>query len=367
MEAKLDVKTMKRAIILSPVTSFSGAVKVIAAGADELYCAVKIPGAEHLLNRAELCCIPTYEELSRVASYAHSKGATTVVTLELPFISDFMAAQMRQHIASCVDSGIDALIVGDIGLIQLIKDMGLDTPVYASTLLAAMNYRAVDFIRELGVDRVILERQMTIEEVAETVRRHQDLEIEVFVHGGGCSNIDINCYLEPLRAPQRAIQRVAAQVHGMVTPCRWPYDIYDLEHGERKMDRAPILDAFSFCSLCRLPELMATGVSGIKIVGRCMPLPYQVKATEMYRELVDLLMRGSRRGFNRAQRRRFYATIEPWKQEPFQPEIQNPDGSWSALGSHQDVVCTQGRCYYSPLFHVPYGHEAPSPTSPTKP
>ena len=89
---------------------------------------------------------------------------------------------------------IDALIVGDIGLISMIRDdMGSDTSIYASTLLGAMNYEAADYIRELGVQRVVLERQVSVQEIGAIVRCNQDVEIEVFVHGGGCSHINANC------------------------------------------------------------------------------------------------------------------------------------------------------------------------------
>jgi putative protease len=345
---------MSKPRILSPVASFQGAVEVIAAGADEIYCAVQMPGAVHVLNRPEYCCIPTYDELGRTATYARERGVETLVTLELPFISEFMAGQMREHISSCVDQGIDALIAGDIGLISLIRDMGPDTPVYASTLLVAMNYEAVGLMHELGVQRVILERHMSVEEISEVVQRNAGVDIEVFVHGQGCSNINVNCYLEFARASSDSIDGVIAGIKGMVVPCRLPFDVYRLGNGEQRMARAPILDAFTFCSLCRLPELIETGVMGLKIVGRCFPVEYQAKATRMYRELVDLVVRGQRTGFNRSQRRRFHKLVTSFQEEPFQPGSQNSDGSWSALESRRDVLCTQERCYYSPMFHAPY-------------
>jgi putative protease len=346
--------------ILSPVTSLRGAVEVIAAGADELYCAVQIPKAVHLLNRPARCCVPTYEELGAIARYAQTEGVGTVVTLELPFISEFMAAQMRDHISSCVSEGIDALIVGDVGLIRLIKDMGLDVPVYASTLLGAMNCKAVEFIHRLGVKRVIPDRHLTIEEIGEMVRRNQEVEIEVFVHGVGCSNINANCYLELSRVPRDAYGKVTSPTNLAIHPCRLPFDVYEFGDRKRKLARAPILDAFTFCSLCQLPELIDTGISGIKIVGRCMPLSYQVKATKMYRDLLGLMRRGARRGFNRAGRKRFRGMIATFEEEPFQPGSPNPDGLWP---THRDVVCASGRCYYNPLFHTPYRSVDLSPSS----
>jgi len=338
--------------ILSPVTSFRGAVEVISAGADEIYCGVRIPGALEILNRPEACYVSTYDELGRIVDYARSKGVETVVTLGLPFISRSMVAQMKEHTSSCVSQGIHALIVGDIGLIRMIRDdMGSDIPIYASTLLGAMNYEATDFIRKLGVQRVVLERHMSMEEIGEVVQRSRDVEIEVFVHGGGCSNINANCRLEYARASPAAMRKASSGIKGIINPCRWAFDIYEFGDSERRTATAPILDAFTFCSLCQLPELIETGVTGLKIVGRCYPQAYQVKATKMCWDLLDLMKRGERTGFNRVQRRRFHKMVESFQEEAFEPARSKRDGSF---WSHRELLCAERRCYYSPLFHAAY-------------
>ncbi len=342
--------------ILSPVTSFSGATQVIAAGADEIYCAVKVPGAAHLLNRPESCCVSTYRELGEIAAYARSRAVDTIVTLELPFIAQFMATQMKEHISSCVNEGIDALIVGDVGLIKMVRDMGLAIPIYASTMLGVMNYEAVDFMRELGVKRVVPERHMSIDEIGETVRRNRDVEIEVFVHGGGCSNINANCYLEFARASEAAAGKALRGLKAMPNVCRYAFDVYEFAGDESRIARTPILDAFTFCSLCDLPELIETGVAGLKIVGRCWTLAYQVKATKMYRDLIELVKRGERRGFSRTQRKRFHGMVESFKHDAFLPASLRPTARrrGRSFWSHSDVLCAEGRCYYSPLFHAAY-------------
>jgi putative protease len=340
--------------LLSPVTSFRGALEVISAGADEIYCSTVIPGMWEILNRPDSCSVSTYDELGRIADYARSKGVETLMTLGLPFVSEFMAARMKEHTAACVSQGIDALIVGDIGLIRMIRDdMGLDIPIYASTLLGAMNYEATGFIRELDVQRVVLERHVTVEEIAEVVRRNKDVEVEVFVHGGGCSNINANCRLEYNQSSELATRKALRGITRFTNPCRWSYHISELGPGGRRMTTTPvpILDAYTFCSLCTLPELLQTGVAGLKIVGRCRPLAYQVQATRMYRELLDLMKRGGRRGFGRSQRKRFHGIVESFQEAPVQPAFLNPDGSFRTL---RQMWCEEERCYYSPLFHAPY-------------
>jgi putative protease len=340
--------------ILSPVTSYSGAQQVIAAGADEIYCAVEIPNAMHVLNRMSFCCVPTYEELGRIAKEARSKGVETVVTLELPFMSQFMVEQMKEHISVCINEGTNALIVTDIGLIRLIReDMGLDIPIYASTWLGAMNYEAIDFLRDIGVQRVVLTRHVSMEEISDIVRRHSDVEIEVFVHGVGCSNINANCYIDPIAGPPDAMMSVVGAIKAPASPCRASFDIYELGRGKQKMASVPILDAYTYCSLCRLPELIETGVTGLKIVGRCLPVSYQVQVTRMYRDLVDLVEEGSRAGWTQAQRDRLDRMIDSFKDGPFLPQSRerSPD---SGLERLRDNLCRERRCYYTSFFHVPY-------------
>jgi putative protease len=347
--------------LLSPVTSYEGAKAVIAAGADEIYCAVKIPGAIHLLNRPGLCCVSTYDELGRIVVHARSTGVQTIVTLELPFLSDFLMEQMKAHISACVSQGIDAIIAGDIGLITLMRDMGIDIPIYASTLLGAMNYEAACFIRDLGVRRVILERHVNISEVAEIVQGAEDVEIEVFVHGGGCSNINANCYLR-FAFPSREALAGTLQgfvIKGRVTPCRLPFRVREFGTQE-ELARTPLLDAYSLCSLCDLPDLVDTGVSGLKIVGRCMTLGYQVQTTRMYRGMLDLMEQSRRRKLNRAQRRRLQRVIQSLQGAPSNEHLRHPGHSeQSPLDATPmtltEIACAEGRCYYAPFLHTPCG------------
>ena len=352
---------MKVPDLLSPVTSYKGATEVIAAGADEIYCAVKIPGAFHLLNRPSLCCVPTYDELGKIAEYARAMGVRTVVTLELPFLSSFLVEQMGAHISACVSQGIDALIAGDVGLITLIRDMGLDIPIYASTLLGVMNYEAACFIRDLGVQRIILERHVSTSEVAEIVQRAEDVEIEVFVHGGGCSNINANCYLRFAFPSKEAIAQTlkGSVIKGRVTPCRLPFRVYEFGGQEEELAHACILDAYSFCSLCQLSDLVGTGVSGLKIVGRCMTRAYQVQTTRTYRDMLDLMKQSRKRKPNRAQRKRFQSIIRSIQDAPFHEHLRQPGHSErSAFDatpmSLREIACAEGRCYYGPFFHTPY-------------
>lgn len=324
--------------LLSPIKSFEGVVRVTRAGADEVYCGVDMPGLENFsLYRGTSCNIHTYDELGRVVKYAHDHGVDVIVTVNEPFMAEVMERGVRNHIRSCLDEGADALIIGDMGVLSIVKDMGVDVRLYASTYMASMNREAVDFLRKLGFSRVILERQLTIPEITE-IAQHSKVEVEVFIHGSGCSNLNVGCFLYHFVYPE--MTRALLTIDGIKNRCSLPFEAYDVDNRETRLDDAPILDAGRFCSLCRLPELIQTGVAGFKIVGRCVDEEYQESTTKIYREFINMIDRGEMRAFKRKL---------GWLRKNFIPLHHD-----LPLLNLEELCCEKKRCYYSPLFHAPY-------------
>jgi len=331
--------------LLSPITSLAVAKKVINAGATEVYCGVDCPSIEYpaLSTRHRICSLPDYDELEKVVTHAHNNNTAVLVTTEFPFISREIEEEILKHILSCVETDIDGLILGDIGLILSVKKMDLDVPIHASTYLASMNYEAVALLTELGVERIILERNVSIEEIAEIKRRSRDVEIEVFVHGPGCSNININCYgcyiPQPLvmKAYMRSQSRPQQKMGAYLTPmCKLVFDIYRIKGQKLKqLKNDPVLDAYHWCSLCKLPEILDTRIDGVKIVGRCLSPEYQVETTRIYRELINLIEHDQIDSFNKALPKKEIDKI-------------------ALIAPKMIEICEQERCYYSPFFHAPY-------------
>jgi len=326
----------KRPRILSPVKSFEEGIRVIGAGADELYCGVTIPDLkEFVLYRGTGCEIPSYDEFEKLARYAHGRKIPVLVTVNQPFMTKTIEKSLRAHVRSCVDMGADALIVGDLGVMTLIRNVSSNVPIYASTYLASTNYEAVGFLEELGFDRVILERHLLLDEIRQIVEKSR-AEVEVFIHGAGCSNINGSCYLYHYNFPQ--LNSARSVIEGVKVPCRIPFKVYDAADKERMIDEVPIMDWLEYCSLCKIPELMRIGVKGFKIEGRGANLWYKESTTRMYRELIDMLSNGETVSFQdrlRSLKTHFY---------PIPPVPTNL----------QETFCDQERCYYGPLFHAPY-------------
>lgn len=323
--------------LLAPARSYEGGVRVIEAGADEVYCGVVIPDLKDFeLYRGATTEISSYDELERLVKYAHGHNVKIVVTVNQPFQADVIERPIRNHIRSCLERGIDALIVGDIGILSLVKEIDADIPVYASTYMVSTNYEAVDFLRRLGFNRVVLERQLTIDDISE-ITRLSKVEIEIFIHGGGCSNINGSCYMYH-RFPQA--RQAQSRKKGLLgNPCSLNYEVYDFDNEQKKLGDFPIMDAIEYCSLCKLIKLVQIGVTGFKIVGRGAFIWYQESTTRAYRELIDALANNQKKSFQEK-----LMLLRSGDLVPFPP----------LLLTLQDFCCSQKRCYYSSLTHAPY-------------
>jgi putative protease len=328
-------ETQRTPKLLAPIKSYNGAVKVVNAGADEIYCGVRTPGLEGFeLYRGPGSEVPDYEELGRIVDFAHDHGVKVLLTVNQPFMVDSIEEALSRHMKTCVNAGVDALIIGDLGMLQLAKQVAGKVQFSASTYLSAMNCEAVDFLRRAGFSRVILERHVPLEQIGD-IAKNSSVEVEVFVHGSGCSHINVNCYLYHYKFP--GMEKGLLTIDGIKFPCGLPFEITD---EAKELGTFPILDAYTFCSLCKLPVLIDSGVYGLKIEGRGINDDYQASTTRLYRESIDLLEQGD--------------------VEKYQDRLQSIRNTFIPLphdlplNSLQELCCEQGRCYYAPPFHAPY-------------
>lgn len=292
--------------IISPINSVAGAARVTAAGADELYVGVRLQGLKFMSysGRKASCCLKDYDELAEVCRIAHAGGATVNLAANLPFMTDILRPMVKGYLKHAVRAGVDALIVADMGTLLLVREMGLDLPVYASSYFVARNVESVYFLQKLGVTRLICSPDSTLDEIRDLVNR-SPIEVEAFVHGEGCSNVGGNCYLIHSGRPKayapydNATASPIASQPGEDTsivsisdriPCLFDYEVRPISEkgGIGPMERMPIMDSYTFCSMCYVQELVQMKVGGLKIVGRCASVEFQESTTRQYRRLVDL-------------------------------------------------------------------------------
>lgn len=328
---------------MSPVNSLEGAKRVITAGADEIYCGVQIPDLEgFVLYRGASCNIGSYNEFEEIVNLTHKLGIRLALILNLPFMTDTLEKIFMKHAQQCLNklTSNDAVIVGNLGIFKMLKKLAPDHPFYASTFFVSINTSSVEFLHKIGFSRVILERHLSIEEIAEIVQTSH-LDIEVFVHGGGCSNLNGNCYF--LHIPHPKLFRTLKQLEGFNSPCRLNYDIVNLVNG-KKLGSHQVFDPYTFCSLCSLPQLVSSGVQSLKIVGRCLNADYHASVTKVYREFVDMIVEGELEKY-KDKLRTLLATERPYYYEEeygIIPLRLAPD-----LRRFSKLCCDQNRCYFS--------------------
>jgi putative protease len=341
--------------IISPVKSVDGARRVAAAGADEIYVGVRMQGLKFMSysGRKASCCLDDYDQLAEACRLAHEHGTKVNLTANLPFMTDLLTGSVKRYIKRSVEAGVDALIIADMGTVLLVRDMGIDLPIYASSYFVARNLESVRFLEKLGVTRLITSPDSTMEEIRDLVNR-SPMEVEAFVHGEGCSNVGGNCYLlhsqRPKQykpyddAPASPIASQPGEDTSLVSisdriPCLFDYEVQRLtEKGEvGPSEFLPIMDSFSFCSMCFVQELVEMKVGGLKIVGRCASEDFQERTTRYYRRLIDFARAGDAAGTEEEIRGLRLRS----------PELMK--------------LCTNKRCYYAPwsgkerdAFQIPY-------------
>lgn len=323
--------------ILAPINSYEGGAKVVDAGAEELYCAVQIGEIrDFVLYRGPSSELPDYDALGRVVDYAHAHNAKVDLVINQPYMVTTIEEPVRKHIRHCVNEGVDALIIGDFGVLSIARKLGVKLPLIASTYLMSMNTEAVRLLEGLGFSRAVLERHLTLEEIAR-ITRGTKMGIEVLIHGGGCSNINGSCYLYHYQFPELVN---AERESNKSTPCALPFNLRELGSPQDTAEDIAVMDAFEYCSICKLPELIATGVAGFKIEGRTGSIWYQEATTRIYRELIDLIAAGRLDEYKNR--------LEELKEGVYFLPV--PTNFYKL----KDIWCRQGRCYYSPIAHAPY-------------
>ncbi len=266
--------------LLAPAGSFEALRTALHFGADAVYC-----GGPLLQLRAESAGFG-FEELQKSIDYTHARGKKLYVTVncfarngEIPQAGDY-ARRLR-------DMGADAVIVSDLGVLAEIRDACPDLPVHVSTQANTLNYRAVNVLRGLGAERVVLGREMTLEEIEALRGKVGDTQIEVFVHGAMCMAYSGRCLLSSFLSNRSGNRGDCAQ------PCRWNY--YLVEEQRRNMPipvreadgAAAILSSADLKAISLLPRLAEAGVCSFKIEGR-MKSPYYVgTVVNAYRQYMD--------------------------------------------------------------------------------
>jgi putative protease len=264
--------------LLSPAGDWDCARAAVENGADAVYF-----GLQGGFNARARAANFHAEELPKLLAFLHRHGVRGYLTLNtLVFADELSAAEAvaRQAVAA----GVDAVLVQDLGLLRLLHRLCPKLPLHASTQMTLTSAEYIGQLDSLGVRRVVLPRELSIEQIAD-VHRQSDVELEAFVHGALCMSYSGQCLASLSLGGRSANRGQCAQ------PCRLPYEI--IANGPSQNDASRVKYPMSPRDLAaydRLPQLLAAGVSAFKIEGRLKPPEYVATVTHHYRTALDAAM-----------------------------------------------------------------------------
>ena len=257
---------------MSPAGYWPQLNAAIEAGADACYF-----GLKHFTARAKVGF--DLAELPEVMRTLHGRGVRGYLTFNtLVFEHELLEA--ARALGSIAKAGVDAIIVQDLGVLQLARKIVPDLVLHASTQTSIASAEGVTFAIEQGADRVTLARELSLEEVA-AIYEKTGAELEIFVHGALCVSYSGQCFSSEAWGGRSANRGLCAQA------CRLPYEM--LVDGKAKplADARYLLSPGDLSGLRHLPHIIDTGVSCLKIEGRYKDADYVALATRTYRQAVD--------------------------------------------------------------------------------
>ena len=267
--------------LLAPAGDLERLRYAINYGADAVYCALP----EFGMRSAPTNFTP--EQLSEGVIYAHARGRKVYLTMNtLPTNEE--ADRLPQAIKDAAAAGVDAFIVADLGVLDACKTFAPDIDVHMSTQTGITNWAAARAAYNMGAKRVVLAREMTLQDIA-TLRDKTppELEIEAFVHGAMCMSVSGRCLLSNYMAGRDANRGQCAQ------PCRYQYALMEEKRpGEyfpvfEDEKGTYIMNSRDMCMIDHLDDIMDAGIDCIKIEGRAKSAYYAAIVTGAYRHVLD--------------------------------------------------------------------------------
>jgi len=267
--------------LLAPAGGRESLEAAIYFGADAVYASGKTYGLRAFADNFSV------EEIAEAANFVHSRGKKIYITLNAIFHEcDFEG--LEEYIAALAQAGVDAFIISDPGVLSIAKRVAPSVPLHLSTQANTTNLSSALFWHSQGVERVILSRELTLDEIAGMRKNAPDtLELEGFVHGAMCISYSGRCLLSNYFTGRGGNQGACAQ------PCRWEYHLHEKSYdGEYFPVYADERGTYVFNSkdLMMLPhvgDVIDAGITSLKIEGRMKSAYYVGCIVNAYRRAID--------------------------------------------------------------------------------
>jgi len=257
---------------MSPAGHWPQMHAAIEAGADAVYF-----GLTHFTARAKVGF--TLAELPEAMRTLHKRGVRGYLTYN-SLVFDSELADAERGLAAIAEAGVDAIIVQDLAVVKLAREIAPDLELHGSTQMSITDAAGVRAAQKLGVSRVVLARELSLDEIR-ALRKATDCHLEVFVHGALCVSYSGQCFSSEAWGGRSANRGQCAQA------CRLPYQM--VVDGKIKPlgDARYLLSPGDLYALEQIPELVDIGVSAIKSEGRYKDVDYVALTTRAYRKAVD--------------------------------------------------------------------------------
>jgi len=258
--------------VMSPAGYWPQLNAAIEAGADAVYF-----GLHHFTARAKVGF--SLEELPEVMRTLHRRGVMGYVTFNTLVFDEELKEAARQ-IEAIARTDVDAMIVQDVGIARLIKQISPDTTVHGSTQMSLTSAEGITLAQQFGVSRVVLARELSLDDIR-AIRAATDCELEMFVHGALCVSYSGQCFSSEAWGGRSANRGQCAQA------CRLPYELIVDGRFQPTGDARYLLSPGDLYALHQIPDIIQCGISALKIEGRYKDANYVALTTSAYRKAVD--------------------------------------------------------------------------------
>lgn len=273
--------TLKRHEILAPAGDTECLLSALRFGADAVYLAGQEFGMRTAPKNFD------NEGLRNAVSLAHAQGVKVYLTCNtLPSNEEIL--RLPEFLAFVQDAGVDALIIADMGVLTLAKKYAPRVQIHISTQAGIVNFESANAFYNMGASRVVLARELTIEDIAGIrAKAPKELEIECFVHGAMCVSFSGRCLISAYLTGRDANRGDCAQ------PCRWKYHLYEESRPgqyfpvEENSGGTYLYNSRDLCMIEHIPELVKAGVTSFKIEGRAKSAYYTAVVTNAYCKALD--------------------------------------------------------------------------------
>lgn len=271
---------LRKIELLAPAKNLECGIAAIDHGADAVYIGAAQFGARQAAGNST-------EDIAELTRYAHKFGAAVYVTVNTIVYEKELAA-MEHLLKQLVEIGVDAILVQDMAVLEIYKKLkaeyvarGYRMPaLHASTQTDNRSADKVKWLKENGFERVVLARELSLEEITDIHKAHPDVELEAFVHGALCVSYSGACYASQYFFNRSANRGECAQF------CRMAFDLKDSD-GETLIEDSYLLSLKDMCQLDRLGDLLEAGVCSLKIEGRLKDANYVKNVVATYSEALN--------------------------------------------------------------------------------